>query len=72
MTDISTIAATFIRRADATPQAVPRLPIAASFWAKFGLVGDAYRMAYVDPYTSLRRQPQIIPDDDLKGRDPSW
>jgi hypothetical protein len=35
------------------------------------LIGDAFNMAYVAPYTR-RREPQIAPDDDLEGRDPTW
>ncbi|TPI12009.1 hypothetical protein FJW06_18460 [Mesorhizobium sp. B4-1-3] len=37
-----------------------------------GVVGDALRMAYVDPCATLGRQSQIIPDDNLEGRDPTW
>jgi hypothetical protein len=49
-----------------------RLAIGASLAAISGLVSDALNMAYVAPYTSLRRQPQVVPDDDLEGRDPAW
>ncbi|MGO4834381.1 hypothetical protein AB4144_19170 [Rhizobiaceae sp. 2RAB30] len=51
---------------------LPRLKIGASLIAVSGLIGDAFNMAYVAPYAGLRRQAQIIQDDDLEGRDPSW
>ena len=72
MTDISTIAPITIRRLNLPRLSFPRLEIGASLAAISGLVGDAFNMAYVDPYTSLRRQPQVVPDDDLEGRDPTW
>jgi hypothetical protein len=50
----------------------PRLAIGASLNAISGLVGDALKMAYVDPYATLGRQPQVVPDDNLEGRDPTW
>ena len=46
--------------------------IGASFAAIFSLVAEATAMAYAAPYTSRRRQPQVIPDDGLEGRDPNW
>ena len=72
MTDISTTAPITIRRLNLPRPSFPRLAIGASLAAISGLMGDALKMAYVDPYTSLRRRPQIVPDDDLEGRDPNW
>ena len=72
MTDISTTAPITVRRLSLSRLSFPRLGIGASLAAISGLMGDALKMAYVDPYTSHRRQPQIVPDDDLEGRDPSW
>ncbi len=46
--------------------------IGASLAAISGLVAYALKMAYVAPYTSPGRQPQVIPDDALEGRDPNW
>ena len=69
MTDIATDAP-IVRRLN-----LPRLrfaKIVASLVAISGLVGDAFQMAYVDPYTSFRRQVHVVPDDDLEGRDPTW
>lgn len=71
MTDSSTTAPMAIRRLDLPRLSFPRLAIGASH-AIFGLMAEALAMAYVDPYTSLPRQPRIVPDDDLKGRDPTW
>ncbi|ANT53574.1 hypothetical protein [Mesorhizobium amorphae] len=68
MTDISTAAPTTVRRLNLPRLSFPRLEIGASLAA----MGDALNMAYVAPYTSLRRQPQVLPDDDLEGRDPTW
>jgi hypothetical protein len=72
MTDISTIAPITIRRLHLPRLGFPRLEIGASLAAISSLMGDALNMAYVDPYTSLRRQPQVVPDGDLEGRDPTW
>ena len=72
MTDISTTAPITGRRLGLSRLSFPRLAIGASLNAISGLMGDALKMAYVDPYTSRRREPQIVPDDDLEGRDPSW
>jgi hypothetical protein len=72
MTDISTKAPITIRRFSLPRLSFPRLEIGASLAAISGLVGDALSMAYVAPYTSLRRRPQVVPGDDLEGRDPTW
>lgn len=71
MTDISTTAPTTVRRLGLSRLSFPRLAIGASLDALFSLMGDALKMAYMAPYTS-RRQPQIVPDEDLEGRDPNW
>jgi hypothetical protein len=72
MTDIATDVPITIRRLNLARLSFPRLEIGASFAAISGLVCDALNLAYVDPYTSLRRRPQLLPDDDLEGRDPTW
>lgn len=72
MMNISGIIATNIPHADLPRPGVPRLSVFASLGALFGLMGDAYRMAYVDPFAGLRRQTQILPEDDPDGRDPAW
>jgi hypothetical protein len=72
MTDIPTTAAITVRRLIRLRPSFPRLEIGASLAAIFGLVGDALKMAYVAPYTSRRRQPEVARDDDLEGRDPTW
>jgi hypothetical protein len=71
MTDISTAAPTNVQRLRLPLGGLARLAIGASIKAMPRLIGVALSMAYVDPYTSLRR-PQIVPDDDLEGRDPKW
>lgn len=72
MTDISTTLATNSQCADLPQQRRPRLTIGASLGAIFGLMGDAHRMAYLDPFTGRGGQPHIVPDDALEGRDPTW
>lgn len=71
MTDISPTVPITIRRLDPPRPSFPRLAIGASFNAISALIGDVLSMAYVDPYIS-RGQPQIVRDDDLEGRDPTW
>ncbi|MBM2711629.1 hypothetical protein JQK88_10250 [Mesorhizobium caraganae] len=72
MTDIPTTTTIILRRFIRLRPSFPRLEIGALLAAIFSLVGDALRMAYVAPYASLRRQPEVAPDDDLDGRDPTW
>jgi hypothetical protein len=72
MTDISNVAPITIRRLSLPRLSFPRLGIGASLREIFGLLDDALRLAYVAPYSSLRRQPLVVPDDELEGRDPSW
>ena len=70
ITDIATTAAITVRRLNRLRPSFPRLEIGASLAAICSVVGDALKMAYVAPYTS--RQPEVAPDDDLEGRDPTW
>ncbi|RVD55886.1 hypothetical protein EN828_22735 [Mesorhizobium sp. M2D.F.Ca.ET.185.01.1.1] len=72
MADILTTATTRSRRLKLPRLSFPRLAIGASLKAISGLACDALKMAYVDPYAGLGRQPQVAPDDDLEGRDPTW
>jgi hypothetical protein len=72
MTEISTTVPTTIRRLNLPRPNIPMLRIGASLTAISVLLGDALKMAYVDPYTSHGRRPQVVPDDDLEGRDPTW
>ena len=72
MTDFSTTAPITVRRLNLPRLSFPTLEIGASLAAISGLVGDALSMAYVAPYASLRRQPQVVPGDDLEGRNPTW
>ncbi len=51
---------------------LPTIGIGASLAAIARLFGDALNLAYVEPYTSLQRQPPVIPENDLEGRDPNW
>lgn len=72
MTDISTSAPNAFRRLSLLRPSFPRLDFGASLGAICRLLGDAFNTAYVAPYIILRRQPRIVPHDDLEGRDPTW
>ncbi|RWD72868.1 hypothetical protein [Mesorhizobium sp.] len=72
MADILTTAPTAVRRLNLPRPSLPRLAIGASLSAIPGLWSDALSLAYLAPYTSPGRQPQIVPDDNLEGRDPTW
>ncbi|RWK07915.1 MAG: hypothetical protein E5X49_14535 [Mesorhizobium sp.] len=72
MADIPTTALTAVRRLDPPRLSFPKLAIGAWLNTMSGLMADALKMAYVDPYASIRRQPRAVPGDDLEGRDPSW
>lgn len=72
MTDVPTSTPITIRRLDLSRLSFAWLEIGTSLAAISSLVADALIMAYVTPYTSLHRQQQVVPDDDLEGRDPTW
>jgi hypothetical protein len=72
MADMSTKAPITVRRLSLPRPNFPKLAIGASLAAICGVMSDALKLAYVAPYSSLRRQPQIVPDEDLGGRDPNW
>ena len=72
MTDIATAAPIKVRRFCLPRLGFPRPGIGAALTGMSGLINDAFRMAYVDSCTSLHRRPQIVADDDLEGRDPTW
>ena len=59
MTDIPTTTPITARRLHVPRPGFPRLGIGASLAAIFGLVGAAFGMAYVDPYSRRRREPQV-------------
>lgn len=72
MDNISSIAAPDVGSVELFKPRFLRLPSSVSFSRFFGSIGDAHRMALVDPYTSPRLQPRILTDDALEGRDPTW
>jgi len=73
MTNVSaTSVPTIVRRLGLARLSFPRLAIGASLSAISGSWCGALKLLYVAPYASLGRQQQIVPDDDLKGRDPNW
>jgi len=72
MTDISTAAPIAIRRLKLPGMRFPRLRLGASLLAVAGLIGDAFKAAYVDPYSNRSGRPKIVAGEKLEGRDPSW
>lgn len=72
MTDFIITAPISIRRSGLPKLRLPRIAMGASLDAIAGLLGHAFNLTYVDPYTSLRRQPRVTSDNDLEGRDPDW
>lgn len=72
MTYISPTVPNTIRRLSLLRPSFPRLAIGAPLNDVCRLIGEAFTMAYADPYARPRRQPQFALDDDLEGRDPSW
>lgn len=72
MTGISAIAPIAICRSNLRRLDILTLRIGASLAAISALLGDAFKMAYVDPYTSRSRRLLVVPDDELEGRDPDW
>jgi hypothetical protein len=70
MTDA--VAPKAVRRSGLPQPNISVLRIGASLAAMAVLLGDAFTMAYVDPYTSRRGRPKAAPDEDLEGRDPGW
>lgn len=71
MTDIFITTPISIRRPSLPRLHLPKLGIGAALAAIGGLLGRAFILAYVEPYT-IRRQPPAVLDDTLEGRDPSW
>ncbi len=72
MTESPASAPTTIPRPDARRPRFLGREIGTSLGDEVGLLADAFRLAYVDPYAGRPRRPQIVADDDLDGRDPSW
>ena len=51
---------------------VSQLSVCASLRTFFALIGDAHRMAYVDPYVGPRRERKNLAPDSPDARDPTW
>jgi hypothetical protein len=72
LTDIISTAPTSIHRSSLPRPGLPKISVGAALGTIVGLVGNAFNLAYVDPYSGVQRKPPIIPDDDLEDRDPNW
>jgi hypothetical protein len=72
MTDLITRAPLTIGRLRLLRARFPRLGIGATITAVPASIMRAYCMAYVEPFKVHGRQPVIVSDADLEGRDPKW
>ena len=66
MTDISISAPITNGRSNLQQLSIPTFRIVAPLAAISALLGDAFKMAYVEPYTSHGRRTQVLPDDDSR------
>jgi hypothetical protein len=71
MTDIIPTAPISIRRSSLPRLSLSKIDIGASLYAIARLLGHAFDLAYVAPFSS-RRRPPVILDNDIEGRDPRW
>jgi len=70
MLDISPLAAILLRSLGFRRTRAPTPGNRTALAAISRSVGEAFKMCYVDPYTSHR--PRIVKDNDPEDRDPSW
>ena len=71
MSDIISPIPISLRRSCLPRLGLRRIGVGAALGAIAGLLGHAFNLAYVAPYTSLQRKPPVLPDDP-DGRDPNW
>jgi hypothetical protein len=72
MTDLTNSSLLTIRHLSLPRIRFPKLGIGSTMIAVSKSITQAYCMAYVEPFTTRERQPQIFSDGDLEGRDPNW
>jgi hypothetical protein len=72
MTDFVTIAPLATHHLRPPRAKFLKLGIAAKFEAFSTGIGQAFSMAYVEPYNTPRHQPAIFRDVNLEGRDSNW
>lgn len=72
MTDIITTHSIAIHEPSRVRLQFPNFGIGQSCEALCHAIMDAFAMAYVTPFNAMRRQPPIVVEEDLGGRDPSW
>jgi hypothetical protein len=72
MTDVPATTPKTVRRSGLPRPNIPVQRIGASLAAMSALIGRAFKMAYVDPYSSHRRRSQAVSEDGVDGRDPDW
>lgn len=71
MSDIISPIPASIRRFGLPRLRLQSIGVGTALGAMARLLGHAFTLAYVAPYTSLHRQPPVLPDDP-DGRDPNW
>ncbi len=72
MTAITNTTPIAFRRPSLQLLALPKLGIGVAMAALSEAVGQAYGMAYVAPYQTIRQSPSVASDADLEGRNPNW
>ena len=72
MTDIIIITPIAIRRPGLPRLQLPKLAIGRAISEISNAIVQAFEMAYVAPFSAMQRNPSIVFDEDLEGRDPKW
>jgi hypothetical protein len=72
MSDLVNSTPLTIRRLRLPRVRFPKLGIGATIVAVSTSITEAYAMVYVEPFNIRGRQPLIVSDVDLDGRDPNW
>ena len=72
MTDLITSAPVTIRQLNLPCVRFPKFGIGTKIEVLSTCIGQAFCMAYVEPYKIPQHQPAIFSEIDLEGRDPIW
>jgi hypothetical protein len=72
MTDLINSAPLAIRHLLLPRVKFPKLGFGSTIVSVSTSITQAYCMAYVKPFDTLRRRPSIPNDFDLEGRNPNW
>lgn len=72
MADISSVAAKAIHHPSSPRPGIAITRVGTSLAAMSALLGRAFGMAYVAPYTNVRGSSHVHRDDEVDGRNPGW